>query len=53
MRPNGGATAICAVAGMGGVGKSRAAVAYARAYRADYTALLWLEPTRGKSCKPA
>ena len=48
MRPNGGATAICAVAGMGGVGKSRAAVEYARAYRADYTALLWLEADTGE-----
>src|SRR6185437_3367805 len=48
MRPSGGATAICAVAGMGGVGKSRAAVEYARAYRADYTALLWLEADTGE-----
>jgi hypothetical protein len=48
MRPNGGATAICAVAGMGGVGKSRTAVEYARAYRADYTALLWLKADTGE-----
>jgi hypothetical protein len=47
-RLNGCATAICAVAGMGGVGKSRAAVEYARAYRADYTALLWLEADTGE-----
>jgi tetratricopeptide (TPR) repeat protein len=42
-RADGGAAAIRAVAGMGGVGKSRAAVEYAWAHRDDYTALLWLE----------
>ena len=46
-RPEGGATAIRAVAGMGGVGKSRAAVEYSWTHRDDYTALLWLEAERG------
>jgi hypothetical protein len=42
------ATAISAVVGMGGIGKSRVAVEYARAHRAEYTALLWLEADTGE-----
>jgi hypothetical protein len=46
-RKDGGAAAIRAVAGMGGVGKSRAAVEYAWTHRDDYAALLWLEAETG------
>jgi len=47
-RLGGGTVAIRAVHGMGGVGKSRAAVEYAWAHRADYTALLWLDAETGE-----
>jgi tetratricopeptide (TPR) repeat protein len=46
--PGGSAVAIRAVAGMGGVGKSRAAVEYAWTHCDDYSALLWLEAETGE-----
>jgi hypothetical protein len=44
-RDKGGATAIVSKAfyGLGGIGKTRAAVEYAWAYREDYTALLFVQ----------
>jgi tetratricopeptide (TPR) repeat protein len=49
-RPDGGAAAIAgrAVHGLGGVGKTRAAVEYAWAHRADYTALALLDAETGE-----
>ncbi len=49
-RPDGGAAAIAgrAVHGLGGVGKTRAAVEYAWAHQTDYTALLLLDAETGE-----
>ena len=51
-RVDGGATAIVSKAlyGMGGIGKTRAAVEYAWAYREDYTALLFAQADSLRSC---
>jgi tetratricopeptide (TPR) repeat protein len=52
-RPDGGAAAIAgrAVHGLGGVGKTRAAVEYAWAHRADYTALALLDAETGEKLR--
>jgi len=51
-RADGGATAIVSKAlyGMGGIGKTRAAVEYAWAHRGDYTALLFAQAASPEVC---
>jgi hypothetical protein len=53
-RDNGGTAAIVsnAVHGMGGIGKTRAAIEYAWAYRKRYSALLFVQTDTGKTWRP-
>jgi hypothetical protein len=42
-----------AINGLGGIGKTQTALEYIYRYHTDYQAILWVQPSRPKCCKPS